>query len=969
MRKFILFMTICGLYTVVVLSINSINAQAPNSQRALKENILLRTYNSETFDVYNGTRLKRVYSKKKFYSDNRQSKQIDLSVITEKKDDYTHAVKAGPYTYRFNSSNTGKGHRFTKGDYYVTYIPAGNWKGKKSTITPTVYGIKEEILFHSISDSTVSWNVLTNANVELKNNELIFSDNEGISLFKIPQATAFDADGVPVPVTISFSGGTLSYCIIPESETIWPVKLDPSTEIGDDDDKTGRVQHYGEGSYTYYRNAAEGNFIQYFSLYVGLKKYISTFYIFRGFLVFDTSSLPEDAIIDSAKVVVVVSVDESDNDFDMKLVATDISGSMSTEWFNDFDGWLSSGVYNVTGLSDTLGTAGISVGDTLKFTLNSVGIDSIHVDSETKFALLSLEDINESEPSGFEYIVFEDDSPYIEIWYSYPPNPKNFIMTALDTCSMACAWDDMSDNEDFFEIISLPDSAVVDSLAADAVSDTVNGLSENTKYIWKVAADTSGVKFYSNPDTAYTFLAPPEYSEITIVPISSDTLRISVAEPPNAFSDSTGMEVLAVSGSGATGSGKQTGIYSYCDGGLNPDSIYVYKVRYFNGDGDSTSWSPEITYSMNGLDTLKVYLGGDGHDDYNVDYGGGQVDSTVVRVGASDSGEQYDGFLSFGIPWYVHKGGVDSLFLSMTRAEEESSRIPQIRLYGIPVKNIDPAEQINVGAQDSTDAVINWTVLDGTGQKASPNLRDIFREWQELAPYRDYTYGLGFRLDDNSQADSVRAVFLDYSHQSYANGTLLTIYYTPGDADTLDASPDNFNITVEGPDSLTASWTDNSAFELGFVLLNVSDSTQVAGTDTLAENTTSFGVGNLTPNTVYNWFVRGFSAVDDSSSSGASARTLARTPGITAVSAVSHTSLKFILDPLDNPDYTVFAVQDSATGLYVDGSADPDTLRAGPPGEWGWKTYSQWGAALGDTISGLSPDSLYVIRAKAQSGE
>ena len=90
---------------------------------------------------------------------------------------------------------------------------------------------------------------------------------------------------------------------------------------------------------------------------------------------------------------------------------------------------------------------------------------------------------------------------------------------------------------------------------------------------------------------------------------------------------------------------------------------------------------------------------------------------------------------------------------------------------------------------------------------------------------------------------------------------------------------------------------------------------------------------------------------------------------VTSVTAVSDSSLKFIINPLDNPSYTAFAVQDSITGLYVDASSEPDTLRDGPPGDWGWKTFAQWGAALGDTISGLKPDSLYVIRAKARSGE
>ena len=132
-------------------------------------------------------------------------------------------------------------------------------------------------------------------------------------------------------------------------------------------------------------------------------------------------------------------------------------------------------------------------------------------------------------------------------------------------------------------------------------------------------------------------------------------------------------------------------------------------------------------------------------------------------------------------------------------------------------------------------------------------------------------------------------------------------------------------------------------------------------------NTTSVNVSGLTPNTVYQWFVKAYTVYDDSTSSSDSERTLARVPGLTTVTALSDTTLHFIINPLDNPGYTKFAVQDSITGKYADGTAVPDTLREGSPGDWGWRTYSQWGSAAGDTLAGLKPDSLYVIRAKARS--
>lgn len=87
------------------------------------------------------------------------------------------------------------------------------------------------------------------------------------------------------------------------------------------------------------------------------------------------------------------------------------------------------------------------------------------------------------------------------------------------------------------------------------------------------------------------------------------------------------------------------------------------------------------------------------------------------------------------------------------------------------------------------------------------------------------------------------------------------------------------------------------------------------------------------------------------------------------MTALSGEAVRFVIDPRDNPSLTAFAVRDSVTGRYVDATADPDTLRDGPPGDWGWRTYDGWGAAAGDTLGGLSPDSLVVIQVKARTDD
>ena len=934
----------------------------------------LRRENTEVYKAGKDKFSARIYSKPKYYYDAAGDSLAlpDLSIheisVLEKINPFrTHDkyVDAGIYKATWFEDKSYD-YTFYKADSYVRYKALYDTTGILIETKAKRDGIKQTItLNNKTATNILKWIIYSDVSYSISNEQIFFVDEQDDFLFRIQKPWAVDAIGEQLPVHVSVDDDTLIYLVDIPEEAVYPVTVDPSTNVADIDAMTGCFSA-DDATWLTARNMASAENSVPTHIYVGS----GTTALNRAFLRFDTSELPDGCTIDSTKMRVVVDTDGSTTDFYMYVVENDGNHSLwNVDVWNDFPGWAASGTYTVTHLADTLTSNGISPGDTLTFTFNSDGKSKVSDTDTTAVAILSSRDIVPVTPSDEEYVIFEDDSPYLEIYYRSLTPPANFSMTALDPYTIACAWEDSSDNEEKFYIINIGDMSVVDSTAANAEADTISALSENTKYVWKVAADSAGVRGYSDPDSTYTLLNPPTILDITIIPISSDTLRISVAEPPNGTADSTGMEVYAVSGSGATSSGWLTGEYSYLDGGLNPDSTYVYKIRYRNGDGDSTIWSPSISYGMKGLDTLMVNLAGDIYDDYNVDFGNGQRDSTVIRIGASDSGDRLDGFVSFTLPWSVANGGVDSLFLRMTRTDERSSGTPAISVYGIPVRHDDPIEERTLGSQDSTTAAIDWTVQSGTGERTSPDLRIIFREWQDITGLKNFTYDFGFKLDDSSQADSVRAVFLDNSHPSYSNSTFLTIYYTPGDPDSVEYAPGDFSLTVLAPDSINASWSDNSVSEYGYVLLNLSDSTKVSETDTLAQNTISVDVGGLTPNTVYEWFVRAYATYNDSSSSSVSERTFARIPGKTTTSALSDTTLHFIINPVDNPSWTAFAVQDSITGNYVDGAAEPDTLRPGPPGEWGWRTYQNWGSAAGDTLSGLMPDSLYVLRAKARRDE
>lgn len=182
-----------------------------------------------------------------------------------------------------------------------------------------------------------------------------------------------------------------------------------------------------------------------------------------------------------------------------------------------------------------------------------------------------------------------------------------------------------------------------------------------------------------------------------------------------------------------------------------------------------------------------------------------------------------------------------------------------------------------------------------------------------------------------------------------------------------DSLPADVAMTVLAPDSIRIAWRDRCFDETGWRIVNLADTSEAATAPADAE---SLDIGGLVPNTLYRWMVQVTGgALDGAYSDPDSARTLAAVPGQTLVTVVEDSLIHFILDPGANPAGTSFAVQDSLSGKFVDPTAIRDTLRAGPLGEWGWRTLADWGGAAGDTLGGLTPDSLYVIRAKARTEE
>jgi len=123
--------------------------------------------------------------------------------------------------------------------------------------------------------------------------------------------------------------------------------------------------------------------------------------IWRGALYFDTSTIPKDAEITSAKVYLFGSDDYSTTDFNLALAGIEQS---------DLNTPITTYDYDTLRMSTTIfGNINTSSWDTIGYNeivLNADGMKHILGNAVTTFAVRSEEDINMSEPTGNEYVSF-----------------------------------------------------------------------------------------------------------------------------------------------------------------------------------------------------------------------------------------------------------------------------------------------------------------------------------------------------------------------------------------------------------------------------------------------------------------------------------------------------------------------------------------------------------------------------------
>jgi len=169
------------------------------------------------------------------------------------------------------------------------------------------------------------------------------------------------------------------------------------------------------------RNASSGDEV--FSL-CSVGQYFSapTYGVRRGFVFFDTSGLPDDAVITSAILSITVNADNSNTDFIIKIRGAENVGSTVVEADYNLNSYIDK--------EDLGASAGVVYG---QITLNSNGYNYINKTGITKFILLSHKDINNAPPADFEFISYSTNVASLVIIYFEPTGTPE-----VDTLNTGC---------------------------------------------------------------------------------------------------------------------------------------------------------------------------------------------------------------------------------------------------------------------------------------------------------------------------------------------------------------------------------------------------------------------------------------------------------------------------------------------------------------------------------------------------
>ena len=561
-----------------------------------------------------------------------------------------------------------------------------------------------------------------------------------------------------------------------------------------------------------------------------------------------------------------------------------------------------------------------------------------------------------------------------------PEKPSSLTAQATSSSQIRLRWTDNADDELGFKIQRRRprDSAftVIDSVGANVTEYTDSGLRPGQRYLYRIRAyNRNGSSGISNRAEATTHAPPPPPSApSSLSSTAASASRIDLGWKDNS-DDETGFKIERKLSTEADNAFSQIGkasenATSYSDTGLSPSTAYVYRVRAYNDNGNSSySGTASATTSAPPPPSAPSSLSATAASASRIDlsWTDNADDETGFKIERRLSTEADNAFSQIG------KASENATSYSDTGLSPSTAYVYRVRAYNdngdsgysgtasattSDTSPTAPAAPSSLSATAASASRINLTWTDNSDDETG------FKIERRLTSEADNAFSQIDTASANAESytDGSLSASTDYTYRVRAYNALGNSSYSGKASATTHApppaAPSSLTATAKSASRIDLGWKDASNNETGFKIerrLTSEADNAFSQIDTASANATSYTDGSLSASTDYTYRVRAYNALGNSSYSGtASATTHAPPPPPAAPSSLSATAASASRIDLGWTDNS-----DDETGFKIERKLSTEADNA----------FSQIGkASANDTTyadSGLSPSTAYVYRVRA----
>ncbi|MFC1752220.1 fibronectin type III domain-containing protein [Thermoproteota archaeon] len=446
-----------------------------------------------------------------------------------------------------------------------------------------------------------------------------------------------------------------------------------------------------------------------------------------------------------------------------------------------------------------------------------------------------------------------------------PLAPSNLSATAVSSSQINIDWQDNSDNEDGFKVerkILSGSYVEVATVAADVTGYSDSGLSSQTTYFYRVRAyNLSGDSGYSNETNATTDdVSPLAPSNLDATAVSASRIDLDWQDNSNN-EDGFKIERKTLSGSYVEIAtvGANTTVFS--DNGLNPDTTYFYRVRAYNGIGDS-GYSNEANVTTHGVvplapSNLAAIVYANYVDLSWQDNSDNEIGFRLER--SSDGGQTFVLIEDTTIPFYND--------YSIQESTTYHYRVYAYNDAGdsgcsnVEIALTIPSTPANLQAQAVSSSQIDLSWDDNSAGEAGFKIEQwVDGNWNYITVGPDTTGYSDTGLDANTT--------YYYRVCSY-NQSGDSIYTIQVSATTFDDgnppnAPSNLNAQATSSSQININWQDNSGDEDGFKIERKTLAGSYVEVATVGADVTGYSDSGLSSTTTYFYRIRAYNSFGDS---------------------------------------------------------------------------------------------------------